>query len=348
MSQQPSTSGRKSKSKKKRKKSDATSPRDIQNKKSKSIIDGDIDTDIEYLSAPEPTDSAGLHTHSRQHSITQYYSSHQTSTMDVVVTTSTAAHTPTSTLTSMSTPTLTSASTTGSDIKFSLTNADRNDIAQLVCDKLKNDFAAMILELTQPMRDELSETRKRLDITEQENVKLRADLNDLRSAIDDQEQYSRRSCLRISGIVGDDGSPSENVEHKLLTLAATHKIPIKTEDIDIAHRLGKPSPGYNRPVIVKFGNSKARQSVLEARKSLGSVYVNEDLTKYRQNLHYHARKLVRDKKLDRTWIGGGKVFARFPFSAPGTKVLIRSMADIDNIREGKPLAPPPKAPLSAY
>lgn len=314
MSQKP----RKSKHRTKRKKCEVTSPNITQNKKSRPIADGDFDTDIEYLSAAEFTTDSAVH--------------QQTPTMDKFVITSTSV--PTSTSTSLSAST---SSTSSPNPTFTLSAADRDNIAQLVCDKLKHEFAAMVLEITQPIRDELNETKVRLDKTVQENAQLKADLNDLRLAVDEQEQYSRRSCLRINGVIGDEGSPGENVENKLLSLATTHNIPIKPEDIDIAHRLGRPKLGFNRPVIVKFSNAKARQLVLSARKTLGNVYVNEDLTKFRQSLHYHARQLVRDKKLDRTWIGGGKVFACLPSSVAGVKFQIRSMTDIDKIRAGIPL-----------
>lgn len=311
MSHQHSTSATSvRKSKKKRKKSATTSPRDSQNKKSKILLDGDIDTDIEYLSATEYTDSSQVNPTmaNKQKSPGPSSEAEPKSTSQVV--------------------------------KFSLDDSDREDIAQRVRTKLKDDLSEIILELTKPLLDELAETKARLAAVIDQNSVLKSEVDDLRLAVDEQEQYSRRSCLRINGIIGDEGAPTENVESKLLSLAESHNIPVKPEDIDIAHRLGKPKPGYTRPVIVKFTNAKARQRVLAARKSLGDVYVNEDLTQLRQSIHYHARKLVKDKKLERTWVAGGKVFCRFPSSTPDSKVHIRSMEDIECIRDGKTLKPP--------
>ncbi len=90
-----------------------------------------------------------------------------------------------------------------------------------------------------------------------ENEKLKSDISELKLAVDEQEQYSRRSCLRINGVIGDEGDPAENVESKILNLAQEHHIDVTSNDIDVAHRLGKPRPGYTRAVLVKFTNLKS-------------------------------------------------------------------------------------------
>ncbi|MES9901154.1 MAG: hypothetical protein ABW168_00560 [Sedimenticola sp.] len=223
---------------------------------------------------------------------------------------------------------------TGATTRFILTEDERDDIADRVRNKLKDDLSELITQLIKPLQEELSVTRKLLADETERNNKLASEVSDLKLALDEQEQYSRRSCLRVNGIIGDEGDPTENVEAKLISLAETHTIAITPEDIDVAHRLGRPKPGYTRSVIVKFTNLKARQRVLAARKTLGNVYINEDLTRFRQTLHYHARVLVKEKRLERSWVAGGKVFCIFPSGPDGAKVHIRSMDDIDNIRHG--------------
>lgn len=305
MSQRPA------KLKKKRKKSATTSPPNPdskkQSKKSKLIVDGDIDTDIEYLSAAEysdcPPPPATMDT-SQQPPITAY----------TIGATKSA--------------------------KYMLSEGDREDIALRTRAHIKADLADLFAELMKPLKAELCETQKQLTIQIDKNNKLESDVKELKIALDEQEQYSRRSCLRINGLIGDEGTPNENVERKLLMLAESHNIQVQPADIDTAHRVGKPNPGYTRPVIVKFSNSKARQRVLAARKTLDNIYINEDLTRYRQSLHYHARMLVKNKKLERTWVAGAKIFCRLPSSAEGSKIQIRCMEDIEAIRNGTPLTTP--------
>ncbi|MES9903395.1 MAG: hypothetical protein ABW168_12060 [Sedimenticola sp.] len=306
MSQQPTSKPKQSK--KKRKKSATTSPPNpdskIQTKKSKLILEGDIETDIEYLSAAEYSDCPP----------------------------------PPATMDTRQQPPITAFTTKSA--KYMLSEDEREDIAQRSRALMKEELSVMFAELMKPIKDELCETKNQLKIQIDKNTKLESEVKDLQIAIDEQEQYSRRACLRINGVIGDEGSPTENVERKLLMLAESNNIQLQPADIDVAHRVGKPKPGYTRPVIVKFSNSKARQRVMAARKNLDNIYINEDLTRYRQSIHYHARVLVKNKILERTWVAGAKIFCRFPSSAEGTKIQIRSMDDIEAIRNGKPLTTP--------
>lgn len=293
-----------------------TSPIDTEKlkKKSKITLDTDADTDTEYLSAAELSIS-------------------DTATME------TTSVNNTSSLQRPITAFTTTVTKTSGGAKYVLTVDERDDIANRVHLKLKEDLSELIAQsiaqAVKPLQDELSATRKLFENEIVKNAQLQQEINDLKLQVDEQEQYSRRSCLRINGIIGDEGIQSENVEAKLLTLAETNGIAIKSEDIDIAHRLGRPRPGFTRPVIVKFSNTKAKQRVLAARKTLGNVYINEDLTRFRQTLHYHARALVREKKLERTWVAGGKIFCVFSTDPVGPKLQIRSMEDIENIRKSQ-------------
>ncbi|MES9883777.1 MAG: hypothetical protein ABW185_23235 [Sedimenticola sp.] len=195
--------------------------------------------------------------------------------------------------------------------------------------KLKLTIAEM-----EPLKDEVASLRN-------ENATLRDSLENLELSIDRQEQYSRRDCLRINGVPGDTGDYSENTDEKIMQMAEAANIPLQPMDIDKSHRLGKFRPEFsvNRTVIVKFTNSKARDRVMDARKSVGGIYINEDLSRYRQNLAFESRKLVRENKLEQSWVGrGGIIFAKFP---GGDKFQIASKRDIESVKQGKlPRRPP--------
>jgi hypothetical protein len=98
-----------------------------------------------------------------------------------------------------------------------------------------------------------------------ENDALCASLKSNQLQIDELEQYGRRMCLDVTGIQGDTGEVSENVESKLLDKISKVKLPngqklnITSKDIGRCHRKGKFQDWKgNRKVIVKFTNSKAR------------------------------------------------------------------------------------------
>ncbi len=143
-------------------------------------------------------------------------------------------------------------------------------------------------------------------------------------------------CLDISGIPGDTGNPQENVESKLIEHARKVNIELSAGDIDKCHRKGKPRGEYNRKVIIKFANSKARQRVYEGRKRIGDgIFVTENLTRLREHLAYEARQLVRGKKLTRTWVAGCRVHVILP-GETRSRVIVDLNA-IDCIRQGNPL-----------
>lgn len=180
---------------------------------------------------------------------------------------------------------------------------------------------------------ELEPLRNQVAVLTGENVSLKVNIDELELGLDHQEQYSRRDCLRINGVLGDTGEHSEDTDAKLLQMAASANIPLLPADIDKSHRLGKPRVGLNRTVIVKFANSKSRDRVLNARKDVGGIYINEDISRYRQDLSYEARKLVRAKKLDGTWVGrGGVIYAKLPGGEP---FKISSKSDMKMVQEGK-------------
>ena len=86
---------------------------------------------------------------------------------------------------------------------------------------------------------------------------LRAEV-DLR--IDDMEQYSRRSCLVVTGV---PEKAEENTDDIILN-TATQKLGIKLELHEIAklHRLGtkkesKEGQPMHRPIVVKFVSDRS-------------------------------------------------------------------------------------------
>lgn len=133
----------------------------------------------------------------------------------------------------------------------------------------------------QPLQKELDEVRS-------EVIKLQQTLKQVITKNDDLEQYSRRSCLRISGIPEED---DEDVPRLVLTLANRVGATIRPNDIDRAHRVGKVKSeamddnerpaGINetrsrasarvhssREIIVKFQNYSARLNLLKGRAVL--------------------------------------------------------------------------------
>ena len=112
-----------------------------------------------------------------------------------------------------------------------------------------------------------------------ENENLRKCMSELESKlstkVDDLEQYSRRSCIRISGI---EEVADENTDEIVLQLANRIDVELNPRDIDRSHRVGAPKRASNtddmetdrqrqpqrpREIIVKLKSYQARLALLK-------------------------------------------------------------------------------------
>lgn len=234
------------------------------------------------------------------------------------------------------------------------TKFSKEDIKE-VADALMKDFkAALIIELKVELKAviQIETSKLKTEITELkiENKNLKDALKDTNMALDELDQYGRRMCLEVSNVPGDTGSFNEDVEKKVIFLCETNKVDLSPAEIDKCHRLGRYNPDFdkNRRIIVKFATSKARQRIYDARKSLGDgIYVQEHLTRFRGQLGFEARKLVRTHQLAKTWVAGCKIYATMNYQGKDVNVHIKDLDDINLIKDGKlpvpvPFPTPPK------
>lgn len=141
-------------------------------------------------------------------------------------------------------------------------------------------------------------------------ISLQKENEYLKHEIDNLEMYSRRSCVRISGV------PEENdkTDDIVLEIAAKLKVPLQESDIAVSHRVGPKSPTRPRQIIAKITNYDLRHRLLKASKDLRKVTgmekvaINQDLTKTRNKIAYEARQLVKAGKAKSTFIWDGKIF----------------------------------------
>ena len=190
-----------------------------------------------------------------------------------------------------------------------------------------------------------AELSKSVESLQSDNQKLKDSISKLETKLttkmDDLEQYSRRSCVRIAGI---PENTNENTDEHVLDLAARLNIDISPRDIDRSHRVGPPpteatpiadgaQPARPREIIVKLKSYQARLRLLQARKTLRDnkekVYINEDLTKTRKSLAFECRHLRRERKILRTWVYDGNIFVT---ERGGTKLKVTQDSELDEYR----------------
>ena len=198
--------------------------------------------------------------------------------------------------------------------------------------------------VTEKVKTETFELSKTVESLRSDNNKLKDSITKLEAKlttkIDDLEQYSRRSCVRIAGIPETE---HENTDEHVIGLAERLNIDIGPRDIDRTHRVGpvpadtdsiadgaRPRP---REIKVKLKSYQARLRLLQARKTLRqskeNVYINEDLTKTRKSIAFQCRQLRRDRKILRTWVYDGNIFVT---DRGGTKLKVTQDSELDEFR----------------
>ena len=170
-----------------------------------------------------------------------------------------------------------------------------------------------MIEMLEKFKGEIVE-KFELKLREQEKkicelestLELRQNIIDkLMIACDDNEQYSRRSCLRINGIETVEGKEDNSaVLNKLESCYKEVGINFDHHAIDRVHRIGKKirdeSGKETQQIIVKFRSWNDREKFYRARpkgpEKKPGFTVNIDLTKRRYNLLRTARGLINSNE----------------------------------------------------
>lgn len=174
-----------------------------------------------------------------------------------------------------------------------------------VKESLRNIIRDEINVLLKPLRDQIKEQKKIIDALEKRTRILEKNA-------DDQEQYSRRESVRLSGIKDEK---EENLEDKVLSLfndKMKTSPPLSPADIARVHRVGTPDPGKPRQIIVKLASYRVRARVFSNKKNLAgtNISLNEDLTKQRATILFRARQAKRQNKIKEAWTHDGRIIVR--------------------------------------
>ena len=154
----------------------------------------------------------------------------------------------------------------------------------------------------------LKELKAEIAVLEGRVKTLEDTIEKVATKANDNEQFSRRQNVRVTGFVEEE---EENCTQKFVNLCR-EKIGLDVSDeiVDRAHRVGKKEEGTNRAIIVRLKSHKDKLTILRNRKNLrgSGFYINEDLTKFNQKLSYTARATCTN--VDTTWTVDGKIFVK--------------------------------------
>ena len=201
---------------------------------------------------------------------------------------------------------------------------------------LANDLKEQVAKFkdeSKTLRQEVSHLREIVMKKESEIEGLQAKMKVIELSNDEQEQYSRRNNLRIAGLEEVEGEDIRSTVLETFNSCLKLQPPLKSENIDRIHRLGKKTTAGPRPVIVKFSGYDPRQRVFTSRTKLSKmksdrlsrIYVNEDLTKHRAELTFKARTYRKSGSIADVWTNDGRVLIR---DSAGLIHQIRSESDL--------------------
>ena len=110
------------------------------------------------------------------------------------------------------------------------------------------------------------------------------------------------------------------------------------EDIESVNRMGQKNDNKHRDVIVRFKQRDTRNEFYRGRRKLydpntkrstTGVYVNDDLTPYRQRLFFDARNLRKRAAIFSVWTSLGTVMVKVEESSTPKPVKThRELADL--------------------
>ena len=145
-------------------------------------------------------------------------------------------------------------------------------------------------------------------------------VEELERKCDDQEQYSRRTSVRIYGVPETQG---ENVSHLASEIFTEMNL---NPTINRIHRVGPPHsseskspnssvPSQNskspRPILCQFVSYPDKANVMKKRKLLSTnfpqVFINEDLTRTRAKLLFEARQKKKHGLINDCWSFDGRI-----------------------------------------
>lgn len=229
-------------------------------------------------------------------------------------------------------------------------NLDTDQIAR-IADVLKGTFENQMSSLvTSIVTGVLGGLQEQIRSQANDITSLRERVHQLEQRVDEltkqedrSNQYSRRNCLRVSGI---KESTDESIDDLVMGVISATGANVTLDEVDRTHRLGRPKPqssGRNnasprpRDIIIKFATYRARQKVYKLRSNLKSsdnfkrVFINEELTKQRGELYYAARMLAKQKVVNGTWTSDGMILVK---DNDGNIHRCETMNELNNLKRG--------------
>ena len=149
----------------------------------------------------------------------------------------------------------------------SLEKLGKSDLTRLVMD-YQNKFDSVLNNINSELLDlnKFTKLESDLEISRNINNKLVDQVTRLERKCWENEQYSRRECIEISGI--PQSIEQIDLERTLLNVFDKIDAPVDPQNIEACHRLKSDDNGRSNKVIVKFSKRKDMVWIMNKKKSL--------------------------------------------------------------------------------
>ena len=219
-----------------------------------------------------------------------------------------------------------------------------SSIRAIVCDALDSRFNQLMDRLDK-LDGSVLDIHHRVDIIESTLKSLQKKQESLvernkwlENQLNEQEQYSRRNCIRLFGV---PENKNENTSKIVCEIAKKNlKVDLQLNDIDRSHRVPRrvepvPKPGEEikpRAIIVKLTSYQHRQNLLQNRRKLKDTKMSlfEDLTNANRSLLWEAVKASKlpNSNILSAWSMNGKIIISVKTNKGPMKKQIHSKEDL--------------------
>lgn len=181
------------------------------------------------------------------------------------------------------------------------------DVQATLRQALRPQFDLVVQKTDANMASRLKAMEQELAKKDAEIKKLKDQVEELEDRLDDQEQYSRRTSVRLSGVPEEEGEDCEKKVNDFFSLLD------HSPKINRVHRVGKKDSNSVKPrqILCQFTNYPDKKETMKLKQKLKSikkdVYINEDLTRKRAKLFKLARDIKGEKKIDDVWTADGRI-----------------------------------------
>ena len=165
---------------------------------------------------------------------------------------------------------------------------------------------------TTKLDEELTKLKNNLTLKDKAIAGLEDDNYRLSQEVDDLEQYTRKTNVRIYGVAEQ---PEENTDNLAVHFFKSElNVHVASNDISRSHRVGKKSGAKPRPIIVRLTKHNTKVAVMSRRRVLKEhkrpFNLQEDLTINRREILKYLNKDIEEGIVSKVWTVDGVICVR--------------------------------------